>query len=61
MTPLVWANFPLALAFILATVGIPLWMTLKRPETPPDHSQAHAYLAATTARAETSEPEKLAA
>lgn len=46
MTPVVWANFPLALAFILAIVGIPLWMTFKRPQTAPDHSQARRYLAA---------------
>jgi hypothetical protein len=46
MTPLAWANFPLALAFILAFAGIPLWMTFKRPQTIPDHTQAHAYLAA---------------
>jgi hypothetical protein len=46
MTPLVWANFPLALAFVLGIVGIPLWMTFKRPQTAPDHSQARTYLAA---------------
>lgn len=46
MTPLVWANFPLALLFVLAWVGIPLWMIFKRPDTAPDHSEAHAYLAA---------------
>lgn len=46
MTPLVWANLPLGLLFILAIVGIPLWMTFKRPQTPPDHSQARAYLRA---------------
>lgn len=49
MTPLVWANFPLALAFVLAIVGIPLWMTFKRPSKPADHSQANAYLAAKAA------------
>jgi hypothetical protein len=46
MTPLVWANFPLALAFVLAIVGVPLWMTFKHPQTPPDHAQARTYLAA---------------
>lgn len=52
MTPLVWANFPLALVFILAIAGIPLWMTFKRPQTSPDHSQARAYLAAKAAVAQ---------
>lgn len=46
MTPLVWANFPLAALFILAIVGIPLWLTFKRPHSRPDFSGAHAYLAA---------------
>jgi hypothetical protein len=48
MTPLVWANFPLALLFILAIVGIPAWMIFKRPDKAPDHSEAHAYLRAKT-------------
>ena len=47
MTPLVWANFPLALLFVLAWAGVPLWMIFKRPDTAPDSSDAHAYLAAT--------------
>jgi len=46
MTPLVWANIPLALLFFLAWVAVPLWMIFKRPETASDFSQAHAYLAA---------------
>ncbi|MGE5137744.1 MAG: hypothetical protein ACM32E_33210 [Gemmatimonadota bacterium] len=46
MTPLVWANFPLALLFILAIVGIPAWMIYKRVDRAPDHSEAHAYLRA---------------
>jgi hypothetical protein len=46
MTALVWANFPLALLFLLAWSGIPLWMVTKRPDTAPDHSEAHAYLTA---------------
>lgn len=56
MTPLVWANFPLAVLFILAFAGIPLWMTFKRPQTPPDHSQGHAYLAAKAALADAGAP-----
>ena len=50
MTSLVWANFPLALIFLLAWSGIPLWMVIKRPDPRPDYSDAHAYLAATAAR-----------
>jgi hypothetical protein len=43
MTPLVWANFPLALLFLLAWAGHPLRMTLRRPGTVPDRAAAHAY------------------
>jgi hypothetical protein len=50
MTSLVWANFALALLFLLAWSGIPLWMVIKRPDPQPDHSDAHAYLAAMAAR-----------
>lgn len=46
MTPLFWANFPLALLFVLVWVGVPLRMIFKRPDTAPDFSEAHAYLAA---------------
>ena len=46
MTPLVWANFPLALLFILAIIGVPAWMIYKRVDRAPDHSEAHAYLRA---------------
>ena len=46
MTPLVWANLPLGMLFVLAFAGIPLWMTFSRPQTPPDHSHARAYLRA---------------
>jgi hypothetical protein len=56
MTPLVWANFPLALMFLLAWSGIPLWMVIKHSDTAPDFSEAHAYLAAKAARA-VAEPE----
>jgi len=37
MTSAVWLNIPLAVLVILAIVGIPLWMTFKRPQTVPDH------------------------
>jgi hypothetical protein len=45
---LVLANFPLAILVILAIVGIPLWMTFKRPETAPDYAEARAYFGAQT-------------
>ena len=44
-------NIPLAVAFFAAWVGIPLWLVIKHPDTPPDHSEAHAYLAAKAAAA----------
>ena len=44
-------NIPLAVAFFAALVGIPLWLVIKHPDTPPDHSEAHAYLAAKAAAA----------
>jgi hypothetical protein len=46
MSSIVWANISLAAVFIAAFIGIPLWMAFRRPDTAPDHSQAHAYLAA---------------
>jgi hypothetical protein len=57
MTAIVWSNFLLALLFLLAWSGIPLWMVIKHPDTAPDHSEAHAYLAAKAARATAAEPE----
>ena len=47
MTAIVWANILLVMPFILIWVGVPLWMTVKRPQAAPDFAQAHAYLAAT--------------
>jgi len=61
MTPLVRANFPLALLFVLAWSGIPLWIVIKRPDTSPDFADAGAYLAAKAAHAAAAEPEKAAA
>jgi hypothetical protein len=61
MTPLAWANFPFALLFLLAWSGIPLWMVIKRQDTAPDHTAAHAYLAAKAAHAEAAEPPAAAA
>jgi hypothetical protein len=51
MTAVVWVNVALAIPFLLAFIGIPLWMTFRRPQTGPDHSQAHAYLRARAALA----------
>jgi hypothetical protein len=43
MTSLFVANFPIAALFILAWVGIPLWMVLRRPDRRPDFAEARAY------------------
>ena len=57
MTPLVWANVPLALLYLLAWAGHPLRMTLRRPGTVPDLAAAHACPAAKVALATGGEPE----
>jgi hypothetical protein len=46
MSAVVWANILLALPFLAAFIGIPLWLTFRRPETGPDHAEARAYLRA---------------
>jgi len=51
MTAVVWANVLLAVPFLAAFIGIPLWMTFRRPDTGADHSQAHGYLEARAALA----------
>jgi hypothetical protein len=61
MTALMWANLPLALLFLLAWTGIPLRMVIKHPDTQPDHSEAHAYLAAKAAGPAAAEPEPVVA
>ena len=53
MTAVVWANVLLAIPFLIAFIGIPLWMTFRRPQTGADHSQARAYLRAKAALAST--------
>ena len=53
MTAVVWANIALAIPFLLVWIGIPLWMTFRRPQTGADHSQARAYLRAKAALAST--------
>ena len=44
MTGAVIANFPIIALIVLGIVGVPLWMTFKRPQTGADHSEARAYL-----------------
>jgi hypothetical protein len=51
MTPLVITSILLTIPFLVAFIAVPLWMTLKRPDSAPDHSQAHAYLQARQALA----------
>jgi hypothetical protein len=46
MTPLVWATIALCAVVISLIVGVPYWITFARPGDKPDHSEAHAYLAA---------------
>jgi hypothetical protein len=46
MTATIWANVLLSIPFLTAFVGIPLWLTFRRPQTGTDHSRAHAYLRA---------------
>jgi hypothetical protein len=46
MSSTLWLNIGLAVPFLLAFTGVPLWLTLKRPDTAPDHTGARAYLAA---------------
>ena len=54
-------NIILSALFFAAWVGIPLWMVIKRQDTAPDHTAAHAYLAAKAAHAEAAEPTPAAA
>jgi hypothetical protein len=49
MSAVVWANIVLAIPFLAVFIGIPLWMTFKRPQTGPDHTEANAYLRTRTA------------
>ena len=53
MTAIVWVNLVLAIPFLIAFIGVPLWMTFRTPQAGPGHAEAHAYLAATAARATT--------
>jgi hypothetical protein len=42
---LTW-NLVLIVPFLLAFIGIPLWMTVKHLDRAPDHTAARRYLAA---------------
>jgi hypothetical protein len=50
MTAVVLASILLTIPFLVAFIGIPLWMTFKRPETGADHTGAQRYLRARSAR-----------
>jgi hypothetical protein len=49
MTPVVLASILLTIPFLVAFIGIPLWMTFKRPDTGADHTGAQRYLRARSA------------
>ena len=44
MTAVVLASILLTIPFLVAFIGIPLWMTFKRPDTGADHAGAQRYL-----------------
>lgn len=56
MTSVVWMNLLLAIPFVLAVAGIPLWMVNRRPEKLHDFTEARAYLRAKAARASVQAP-----
>lgn len=56
MTGIVWLNFPIIAVIVAGIVGVPLWLTFKRPHTHPDYSEARAhYRAKAAAQAHTSD------
>jgi hypothetical protein len=46
MTALVITSILLTIPFLVAFIAVPLWLTFRRPDSAPDHSQAHAYFRA---------------
>jgi len=46
MTALVITSILLTIPFLVAFIAVPLWLTFRRPDAAPDHSQANAYLRA---------------
>jgi hypothetical protein len=43
MTGVITAIWPIALLIVLATVGIPLWMTVRHRHAAPDHREARSH------------------
>jgi len=43
MSMWLWINLSLGAPFVLAIVGLPLWLVLKRPDTGPDTAHAPAW------------------
>lgn len=45
-----FANIALAIPFLVAFIGVPLWLTFKRPDAAADHFAARRYLRMKAAR-----------
>lgn len=54
MIGLVWLNVPLVVLVFLAIVGIPMWLTFKRPERHPDYTEARVHFRAKERRGQIS-------
>jgi hypothetical protein len=54
-----WLNVPLMAVFFLATVGIPLWLVLKRPDRAPREQQASAAAKVPAAAEEPAHSQKM--
>jgi len=54
VTSLVWLNVPPVVLVFLAIVGIPMWLTFKRPERQPDYAEARAHFRAKERRGQIS-------
>jgi len=50
MTAVVLASIVLTIPFLVAFIGIPLWMTFTRPDAGADHTGAQRYLRARSTR-----------
>jgi hypothetical protein len=49
VTGIVIANFPIIALILAAMIGIPLWITFRRPDARPDYSEARAHFRAKAA------------
>lgn len=49
------ANIALAIPFLVVFIAVPLWLTVKRPETGADRTDAHRYQRARAAQAQTAQ------